>query len=456
MQISFNPAINYNRNRQIKYTAQNPIQNNPDKISFQGQRPPQINHEFSEILGKQYQIRYDALNGSLSQQVRTRKGQLISEEQYNHADGTQKITQINKKTGIKTVTENSPEKHSVKRYNAEGQEEYSYTRNRTGEFEEQITDYKLGRKIVTKGQGKYSEKHIYDINSNEEVYIGPLVSDTIYDDATGTYTTINILTKRVLRREKYKPNGDLIFDRYYSPVTGHITKETSYDSSRKSYIENTYTQIPNNNVISKTTVRSKNGKNYLEIKYNPDGSIKEKTGRVEHPSKDFVLGVYEYYPERQDRINTAYLYNLTGFVVRQYRREPNVKAIEDIYDENKTLRKSIIYQADGKKFKEIKQYDKDGFLRALNEYDKHGNLVKRTLYKVYSTDYKEEYYNELEERTYSTVKDIDGKIIEYTTYHTGGKTPKMTKSYDRIFNVLTVYQFDKSGKVIKKESFDRN
>ncbi len=446
---SIYPAIVYNR-----------------AVSFNGTNKSNganFEHDCSEMFGDKEHISYNKRDGSFIHQVFRRDGSLKIQEEFHPWDNSEIITKIDE-TGEKSICKKTPNKVTTEKFNKEGQRILYREIGTDGKECKVVTEYDRGRVVIfTKTDGMSSTK-VIDLKTQQYVSTGNLVIDRRYDKNSSIYYTENIVTGKVLKKEKYTPKNELEFLIEYSPDTGCVIREVYLVKTTGGYREYNYDKFGVKQSLIKT---SKNGRNKHVYNYARDGKTivldmeytyrKDKSPESEityHPGTDIIDQKKVY----QDN---------NSFTIFYYKKSPNVLKYAE-YFENDLLKEQISYFKDGKRIAFLRQYNDDdsyketkfspngnlknekfysaaGVLYKMFDYNtRTGILTKVTEIDIITKDTKETYYDEYtEEKIKTIISDVNGIIKEATEYYSDGQTPKRKISFnpDRSYSE-TIYDSD--------------
>ena len=417
-------------------------------------------------------IIFNKKNGNYSHQITDKNGGVIKSEEYYPSQEKEIITTY--ENDIATITTKNPNKTTVEKLDAENRRIY---------FEEIIedtvikeeTDYERGRRVITHKVNDVLVKPItvIDLATRETVTDGDLVVDIFYDETNNEYTTKNIVTNRIHKKEKVDEKGKPIYSIEYNPETGLILKEKRYG---KEYTEDTYTGKDPNRLVSSLFVSS-DGREKEIVFYDEDGEtvlshtifLHRKDGTLEEETRYNASQVIKekiFYGKGESR--THLFYN---------EETHNKKSIKEYDKTGKFISETLFYE-DGKTQKAKKeinkdgtftiiQYNKDGIETKRNYYDNNKNLLSTEIYDLNTnslektieydlktgnktlTIYDEEYELPINQ----TITDKNGTILNQTIFYGDGKTPHYKREYnpDRSYSD---FAFDEKGKLIGEKKFN--
>ena len=418
------------------------------------------------------QILYNKQNGNYTHRITDKNGGLIRSEDYYPSQEKEIITTYDK--DIVTIITNTPALRTVEKLDTENRRIY---------FEETIgdsvkteeTDYTRGRtKITQKIDGEVVEPIIViDLATGESVTEGSLVIDTFYDEKTKEYTTKNIVTHMVHKKEKVDEKGKPVYSIEYNPKTGLILKDKRYGSE---YTEDTFTGEEPNRLVSSLFVSS-DGREKEVILYGEDGEtiishtiyLHRENGTLEQETKlnaNQVILEKILYGKGESR--THHFYN----------EETTLKKSTKEYNKLGNLTTETIYYEDGNTPQLVREiskngtftvshYNKDGIETKRNFYDENRNLLSSEFYNIKTnslektieydlktgekviTMFDEEYETPIN----STVIDKAGLVLSQTVFYEDGKTTHFKREYNKDRS-YTDFAFNEKGKTIASKRFN--
>lgn len=383
-------------------------------ISFCGENKMNgsvFEHSCSEFLGDKESINYNKEDGSFRHTVIGRDGVLKKQEEFYPLLGKEVITRTN--AGIKSVTTRTNNAFCIEKYNADGKQIYFEETNSSGR-KVVVTDLKKGCRIISREVDGKRFVQVFDLKSNSYVTEGDMVLNRTYDKNTDSYITENLITGRILKKEKYRNNGECDFLIEYSEKTGNVVREYHYDAKTGGYSEISYDASG----VRKSFVRiSKDGCKEDTYTFESDGKTISSRVLLEMDKNGVLLRETSYIPGT-DLIDNQTVYDEESCVKYNYRRSPNVPQYAEHY-ENGFLVEEIRFQRDGKAYEYSKEYRKDG-------------------------SYIENFYNRLGYQTHSKSYSSDKFLYQYMEYNP--ENCSVIKSVD----------FDKNTGAIKETLYDEN
>lgn len=498
MKVTFTPALNNKLVQKKKYHSENnlpecknitelpkhsmtEVLGKTQALSFKGTNTIEGNYvehtctEKSSIYGTITEhIIFNKKNGNYTHRITDKNGGVIRSEEYNPSQEKEVITTY--ENDIATITTTTPTITTIEKLDSENRRIY---------FEEIIgdsvkteeTDYARGRKIINHkvNDALLHPTKVIDLATGESVTEGSLVIDTFYDEKNREYTTKNIVTNRVHKKEQVDENGKQIYSIEYNPQTGLIVKDKRFGNE---YIEDTYTGKEPNRLVS-TLFISADGREKEIAFLDEDGEtiishikyLHGKDGRVEQEIKfngSQVITEKIFYGKAGNR--THHFYN---------EQTCNKKSTKE-YDKTGKLTSETLYYEDGKTIKAVKEinkdgsftvisYNEDGIEKRRNYYDNNKNLLSTELYDV-STNSLEKtvqydlktgnktitvYDEEYEMPMAQAITTKDDKILSQTVFYEDGKTPRFKREYNKDRS-YTEFAFNEKGKVIGTKKFNAN
>lgn len=424
-------------------------------------------HECSEMFKEKDRIVYNKQDGSLTHQIFRRDGTLKRQEEYYPKDDTEIITRVDT-DGSKTVTKKTGMAISLEKFNSDEQQIYYSIRDDIGNERQIQTDYERGRRVFySKSPDKKPVIKVLDLTTGTYVTSGPLVADRVYDKKSDTYFTENIVTGRVLKKEKYFPNDKLEYSAEYSERTGNLLKEIKFDKKDCGYIEYTYDEFKTLKSIAKTI---KNGKIRREFIFDNFGRkiISDKEyGYKKDRSLEYEI---TYVPDTDIIAEEKVYHDINSYTFYKYGQNPNVP-LEAAKYANGILEEELSYYDDGDSIYSLRKFNPDGsysetyytpagykemfiqfssakFMYKKTEYFiKSGIPAKITEFDRFSKEIREFYFDEITRlKKKSVIKDNNNIIKEIVEYYPDGQIPKKKISYnfDRSYSETL---FDQDGHV---------
>ena len=416
-------------------------------------------------------IIYNKKSGNYTHRITDKDGGVISSEEYNPSQQKEVITTYT--NNIATITTTTPTIKTIEKL-----DDY----NRRIYFEEIIgdtvkteeTDYNRGRTVIThkvNGSSVQPTK-VIDLSTGEPVTEGSLVVDTFFDETNREYTTKNIVTGRVHKKEKIDEQGKPVYTIEYNPETGLIVKDKRYGSE---YTEDTFTGEEPNRLISSLFVLN-------------DGREKE----IIHWAEDgeTVASHTKFVYRKDGSLEEEVKFNSSQVVTEQILYGKGESRTHHFYDEETCLKKSTkeydkkgrfvsetLYYEDGKKPKAKKEVNKDKSFTIIsynreqvetrrNNYDSQKKLLSTEIYNVETnslektidydletgnrtiTLYDEEYETPLNE----TITDKDGTILSQTVFLKMEKLHIIEENMQKTVLIQIMFLMKKENLLVQKNT----
>ena len=442
-------------------------------VSFSGEnriKGPVFEHSCSEFLGDKENIYYNKQDGSFRHTVVGRDGQLKRQEEFYPQERKEITTKVI--NGIKTTTTISPYMHKIERYNEDG-EQIFYEKIDSSSKETIITDFEVGRRIISKEKNGIKSVQVIDLKTNSTVTTGDLVLQRVYDEKTDSYITENIITGQILKREKFRPNNkyDSIIE--YSPRTGKVIREYMYDAKTGGYFDCTYYESGARKRLVKL---SRDGRKENTYDFLKDGKTILRHILLEMDKKGNLQCETVYIPGT-DLIDTQTFYEEESCTKYFFKRTPNIPHSAEHYQDGKLV-EEIKFQKDGESYeysKEYKQngsvienffnrngdkihskfYTSDNFLYQYAEYNpKTDELIRTVDFDRLSGNIKETIYDE---RTGYAKKiilsDANGRTKEINEFFIGTTKLKLKIEYNPDGSFLYT-RFDETGAVLRRDEYN--
>ena len=276
MQITFNPAINntFKANKSNNHIQQpqetknikelpkysmSEVLGRTQAVSFKGINTVEgdyVEHtctEKSSPYGKITEhIIFNKKNGNYTHRITDKDGGVIRSEEYFPSQEKEVITTY--ENNIATITTTTPSIKTIQKLDSENR--MIYLEESVGDtVKTQEVDYERGRRVITHKVNDVLLRPttVIDLSTGEAVTEGSLVIDTFFDEGNREYTTKNIVTNRIHKREQVDEQGNPIFSIDYNPETGLILSDKRYGSE---YTEDTYTGENPNRLVSSLFISS--------------------------------------------------------------------------------------------------------------------------------------------------------------------------------------------------------
>lgn len=503
MKISFTPAINNTKavNKSLnKQKVTNPNNNNVKEmpkgsvaellgrsqtVSFGAKNVFNGNFLEHSCVEKQGlnklvkdQILFDRTTGNMTHIITDKDDNLISRDEYYPKKGSQIRTTLDE-NGISTITTITPKTKTVEKLDEDNRTILVAHTDEEGNRRIETTNYKRHRMVVREViKGVEQQTKVYDIDTGKEVTSGPMVIDRKYDQATGTYTTQNIITKDVLRKEQYSPRGVLLSQTTYFPQTGTVRIQKEYNAETDSYETSTYSREEGNPLVTFEN-ETRNGKEKQVITYEADGkTIHSNILYIKKKHSD-EIGSEIKYRDNSKIIEQKIVYGKANERTEYYYAdEPNVPRCALAYGQNGSRLSETYFAKDGKTPALRNSFKEDGSI-IQTQYSKEG---KKSQIRHYTAQKQIKYVEELDTKTQAlkfsvafnlengnktitsydedyelpykqTVKNKNGVVLKQTIFHANGETPQYTKRYrnDRSYMIT---EYDEKGVKIKSEDFN--
>lgn len=244
-----------------------------------------------------------------------------------------------------------------------------------------------------------------------------------------------VVKNEIFQNEKSVQNIEIKYDEKARTITMEGERQFSYDSVYKSvaaYDENwkmiKRESFDKNGKLIQLSEYDKNGNLTKFISYDENGEVKSYTA-YEYDEKGNLTKAARYDGNGTVEDYTVYENDENGYILKDTRYDANgVKRSCTEYFENTTHESKYI---SGNQ-RRTENYDSDGSLSGITEYNRNGDVVKAEQYmsgKLYG----------IEEKEY----DESGNLIKSSSYDA-----------DRKFTGYSVYGYNESGKRIKISKYD--
>ncbi len=434
-------------------------------VSFCGENKIEgstFSHKCSEMFGDREDISYNKNDGSFIHSVYSKNGELKKQEEFYPMIGREVITKV--REGIKTVISKTASSVTVEKTDSTGEQIYFDYSSTDGNKKTVTTDFDKNRRIIMTEHNGISNIQVIDLKTGLPVTEGDIVLRRYLDDKSGSYITENIITGKLVKVEKYRPNNKLSSLIEYSQETGRILRNLQYDERTGGYVDCMYRESGTREALIKT---SKNGRIIDGYKFANDGKT-ETEHVVSEYGKNKDLQSETVYIPGTDKISTYTEFEENGCKTYFYGKVNNVPKYAERYIDGRLVEKFNFYQ-DGEIVKQSVKYNKngsteetfydrsgmkqsskktdpDGFVYRYCEYNPSTETVRRVInIDKYTNDIKETIYNDYT----GAVKRIkltsaDGTVKEDTIFYQDGQTPKSKKVYHEDGS-FTYTKYDEDG-----------
>ncbi|MBQ9246501.1 hypothetical protein IJ182_09570 [bacterium] len=381
------------------------------------------------------EISYDRKDGSYVRTTTTKKGVLISQEEYYPKQNLEILTEVNnkkttkiKKFADKTITET---------YDEKGRQIYYKDENHDGNTHIENTEFGRNRKVIRDlNNGRQESIRVVDLRTGKDTSAREVCEHTYHDKATDTYVTYNLVTGDVYVEEKFGLNDVRLYRKEYYEGTTNLKQFIHHNDKTGG---EDITNYGENSIRTSFISVSKNGREQTVYEYASDGKTVEKHIHQVFDRKD-NLKQETYFIPRTDIIQSHIDYKGDETIVTTYNKKPNIPASKEYFDGDFLYRK-IKYHSDGMTEAIVENYGEDGskdvtrrteegrkFL--YEEIDANDNVLQRI-----------EYYTDTQKP--KKITDFNIETGEHTVSHFRNKEkhPYRTVEFDKNNQRKTVTDF---------------
>ena len=399
-------------------------------------------------------VEYDKKTGAFTHQETDKNGKIISKYSYNPK--TQEEEQFfYDNNGKATTIITTPSEQYTEKRNEGGQKYYTLIKKASGEFEEQVFEYNIGRKIVKSGDKYSSKTEVFDLKTGKPVTEGKLLLKK-YKKGNVVYT-INLITGQKLNESILDSKGDTIEYKEYSPKTGSVL----YHNYRlRDGIHDIYYYDDALHTIKSEKITSNRGLYEKINNYDKFGNVTDSTA-YEYYNSGEIKERTEFYTDDLNQIKNIEIHNEQNIEIQHFNKYKSYPYKIECFDENAFLyrevslnessglpQKSVDYAEDGGYA--VTGY-KNGKQRQTDYYNKSKFNYKTVVYSASTGEVSEEYITDFYTRNKTYIqysKTGDYKVFESVTREDGTKISEK-RYYEDSDNVYSERTYFSDGSYIE-------